>query len=364
MLSCCYRRTEAEQKRCLVVWAMVAAGVVAGVPLGYVLQRGQVCFHAAFRGLYAGRTALWKAWAMAVAVTMLGLTAVYELGPWDQLSQGLGFRPVAAVVGGVTFGIGMAVAASCVSGLFFKLGAGMLGASVGLVGWGTGEVLVARSGLAQAVSGPQVLAGGIDGTIPGLLEVPRAAVAVPVAVVAIVLLLRTTRGAHGHPWQWRWPLAGASLGAAAVFSWATAGMSGAGFGASTSGAVISVADGSPAWWRVAFLLAIVVGAAIAARSAGGWWLRGEPRVRYLQLASGGLAMGAGARVAGGCNLGHGLSGVAQLNVSSLVVVAAMVAGVGLARAVQQRLGGARADRDQALATLGDHEVQPDERRRR
>lgn len=337
-----------------MMWAMVAAGVVAGVPFGYVLQRSQQCFHATFRGLYERRTALFKAWALGVVVAMVGLTAVYELSPWDQLSRGLGFRPLAAVLGGGLFGVGMAVAASCVSGLFYKLGAGMFGALVGLTGWGLGEVLVGLGGVQQALSGPQLLAGGVEGTVPGLLGVPRAAVALPLAVIVGGLLLRSggvgVEGS-GHPWQWRWPVAGAALGAVTILSWVTAGAAGASFGASTAGTVSSVVAGSPAWWRLAFLLAIVLGAAVAARTAGGWWLRGEPGVRYLQLAAGGLLMGAGSRLAGGCNLGHGLSGMAQLNVSSVVVVASMVAGLGLARAVQRRVGGFRPDRDQALATL-------------
>ena len=78
-----------------MIWAMVVGGVVAGVPFGYVLQRGQLCFHATFRGLYERRAALFHAWALAVVVAMLGLTIVYATGPWEQLSQGLGFRPVA-----------------------------------------------------------------------------------------------------------------------------------------------------------------------------------------------------------------------------------------------------------------------------
>jgi len=47
------------------------------------------------------------------------------------------------------------------------------------------------------------------------------------------------------------------------------------------------------------------------------------------VAVGGFLLGAGGWIAGGCNLGHGLSGAAQLNVSSWVVVASMAAGVGL-----------------------------------
>ncbi len=75
----------------------------------------------------------------------------------------------------------------------------------------------------------------------------------------------------------------------------------------------------------------MAGGTLSARTAGGLWLRGEEPVRYLQLAAGGLLLGAGGWIAGGCNLGHGLSGVAQLNVSSFVVVTAMVAGVWVAR---------------------------------
>ena len=72
---------------------------------------------------------------------------------------------------------------------------------------------------------------------------------------------------------------------------------------------------------------------MAARTAGGWRLRGETMTRLLGLAVGGVLLGAGGWIAGGCNLGHGLSGVSQLSISSLVVVASMAAGVAAARTV-------------------------------
>jgi uncharacterized membrane protein YedE/YeeE len=102
--------------------------------------------------------------------------------------------------------------------------------------------------------------------------------------------------------------------------------------------VSGAARGTPNWWLIALLVGIVGGAGLAARSAGGFHVRGETRVRYRQLALGGLLLGAGGWVAGGCNLGHGLSGVAQLNVSSWVVVVSIVAGIGVTRTVQRRRG--------------------------
>ena len=317
--------------------APVIAGIVAGLVFGYVLQRGQLCFHASFRGLLDRRPARFKAWALGAAVTGLGLAVLDAVGPWT-MSSSLALRPVANIVGGVVFGIGMAVAFSCVSGLFYKLGAGMAGALVGLVGWAVGELA------ADLVSlpGGRVLEG--RETLPALLGLPRPLVAAVVLGAVGLALARTDRRDAAHGWQWNWPLAGVALGLAATFSWITAGAGGAGFGASTSGAVASIANGSPAWWRIAFLLALVPGAAVAARTAGGWWLRGEVPVRYLQLATGGALMGAGARWAGGCNLGHALSGVGQLNLSSVLVVASMIAGVAVTRAVQGRLAATSPDR--------------------
>lgn len=163
-----------------------------------------------------------------------------------------------------------------------------------------------------------------------MLGVPRLALSVLfLALVAVALWRWRSAEQPAYPWQWNAPQLGVALGLVTIAGWVLAKVGGSSFGPSTVGASASVASGSPNWWLIAFLLAIVAGAAIAARTAGGWQLRGETPARYGQLAAGGVLLGAGGWIAGGCNLGHGLSGAAQLNVSSWVVVASMAAGVGL-----------------------------------
>ena len=109
-----------------MVVAALAAGAAAGLGMGYVLQRGQLCFHSMFASALGGRTLLLRGWLLGVAVASVGLSLLY-LTPWSQgLNTGLSFRPVADIAGGLTVGAGMAVASSCVSGLFYKLGSGML----------------------------------------------------------------------------------------------------------------------------------------------------------------------------------------------------------------------------------------------
>ncbi len=310
--------------------AALLTGALAGIVLGYVLQRGQLCFHSAIRDAGERRFLLARGWALGVALSAVGLAVLFLLPGTGSLNHGLAFRPVANVVGGLVIGTGMVVASSCVSGLFYKLGSGMLGALVGLVGWGAGELAARRISL----PGPTLLPGGDGATLPGLLGLPRLLVAIVVLVAVVALLARRPgREAPRHGWQWGWRPLGVALGVALIAGWALAAAGGSSFGPSTVGAVAGVASGRPNYWLLAFLPGLVAGATLAARTAGGFRVRGEQPVRYAQLAVGGFLLGAGGWIAGGCNLGHGLSGVAQLNVSSLVVVAAMVAGVAGARRV-------------------------------
>ncbi len=319
---------------------LLIAGVLAGLAFGYVLMRADLCFHSMFRGIFERRFSLFRAWILAVAIAAVGLSLIFATGWWDQLNRGLPLRPASNVAGGLLIGTGMVVASSCVSGLFYKLGAGMLGAAVGLLGWGLGEL----AGRRIRLPGPTILDGGEGATIPGVLGVPRLAVAVPLLVIVLALLRRAGRGdPPGARWQWGWRIAGISIGLAAVAGWALAGAGGASFGPSTTSMVAGVASGRPNWWLIGFLLALIPGAAIAARTAGGWWVRGETGPRYAQLGAGGFLLGMGGIIGGGCNLGHGLSGLAQMNVSSVLVVGSMIAGVGLARAVRERIRGREPD---------------------
>ena len=91
------------------------------------------------------------------------------------------------------------------------------------------------------------------------------------------------------------------------------------------------------WWQVALVAGIAVGAFASMRLSGARrhaispaWGRAlasrSPGVRYAVAFVGGFIMLFGARLADGCTSGHGLSGVAQLAVSSTVAVAAMFTG--------------------------------------
>ena len=341
---------------------MIFTGLIAGTLLGFVLQRGGLCFHSMFASAGRGDTRLLRGWLLGVGIGSVLLSLLYLSSAYGGLNEGLAFRPVRNILGGLLIGVGMAVARSCASGLFYKLGTGMLGAGAGIAGWILGEYAASRISY-DGFLGTTALGGGEEGTFAGVLGLPRLVVSIIVLVLAISvcrLLVRRKRadldsdsqtdsGAYDSSQpdhRWGWQRTGVALGVVLVLGWVLAGAGGAGYGPSTVGATASVVAGSPNWWLIAFLAGLVPGGNLGARVSGDLRVRGEQPVRYAQLAAGGVLLGAGGWIGGGCNLGHGLSGVAQLNVASWVAVLAMALGVIVSRRLlDARRTGARGSRE-------------------
>lgn len=85
--------------------------------------------------------------------------------------------------------------------------------------------------------------------------------------------------------------------------------------------------------QLAFLLAIAAGGLLAALSSGQWQIAttmgetyasffGSGPVAWLVLFVGGMCVGIGTQMAGGCTLGHGITGNSSLQLGSLTATAA------------------------------------------
>jgi uncharacterized protein len=95
-------------------------------------------------------------------------------------------------------------------------------------------------------------------------------------------------------------------------------------------------------WGFVFVIGIIVGGAIAAltgREFANEWLPPMWEARFGQSVAlravvafgGGLLMAVGARLAGGCTSGHGISGTLQLNVASwIAMICFFVGGIAVA----------------------------------
>ena len=92
-------------------------------------------------------------------------------------------------------------------------------------------------------------------------------------------------------------------------------------------------------WRMPFLGGLVVGGFVSAVLGGGWsptWALGMfderigwgPAAKVVWMFAGGLLIGFGTRLAGGCTSGHGIFGLSNLELPSLIsTVSFMAAGL-------------------------------------
>jgi uncharacterized membrane protein YedE/YeeE len=89
-------------------------------------------------------------------------------------------------------------------------------------------------------------------------------------------------------------------------------------------------------WDVLFVLGIPVGAFVAARRSGPVTMSKVSATSAAKHFAGGLGLGAGASLAAGCTVGHGLTGVPLLAPGSLLVLASIFAGSALTSLWTQR----------------------------
>jgi uncharacterized membrane protein YedE/YeeE len=317
--------------------------IIAGLGIGAIFERGDFCFHSTWRGLIRRppQLDLFRAYLLALLIGIPLVQGMIFLGwiePWIPP-----FAWQANVFGGLLFGVGMVVASSCVTGLFYKSGHGMLGALIGLAAWALGDVITYLGPLAplrELLNASPITVGGQSATALNTLGPAGVLLLLGLGLLAAIYLVRSPRNDRGKLWNWL--VLGLATGLFMSLAWILARAGGSNYTYGTSGVpsgllqAITGQSSAGSIWIPVTLLFLIPGAFIASRYAGTFWLRGETGRRYAELAGGGLLMGIGAGIAGGCNLGHSLVGVPLLSLGSMATTLAMIAGVFLAVIVRRQ----------------------------
>lgn len=102
---------------------------LTGLAFGFILQKGRFCFTASMRDPYlTGSTSITRAVIIALAITMIGFTAIkYGYGAKGLPMPGMGYvAPIsfATLIGAFIFGVGMVIAGGCASGTLMRVGEG------------------------------------------------------------------------------------------------------------------------------------------------------------------------------------------------------------------------------------------------
>lgn len=209
-----------------------------------------------------------------------------------------------------------------------------MGSIIALLGFAFGITMASGGVLAPVKTALRAWVVEIDGqsaTLDRLLRVnPWLLVAAFVAAGGW-WLLRSPAG--GYQKGWSWAKTGIVIGLIATVAWPISTLTEREYGLSITEPIRTIAsyllegDADVLTWGSYMWVGLVAGAYWAARSHGEFAWRAPGAQRLLQALGGGVMMGVGAGIAGGCNIGYGLTGVPLFGLSSLTATGSIVLGV-------------------------------------
>lgn len=325
-------------------------GLISGVLLGLAARLGRFCTLGAIEDtLYAGSSVRLRMWGVAIGVAMIGTHLLIGAGLLlmeDAIYLRLAWNPLAAIVGGLLFGYGMALSGNCGFGALARLGGGDLRAFVIVVVMGLAAYVAISGPLAQlrVLAFPYPVADAtalpsISHRVGAWLGLDASTIGVVIGA-ALTLAMFTSAELRKSPIAVFW---GAMAGLAVVIGWGgTAWVFTNGFAAipvesHTFSAPLGdtliylmTSSGSQLNFGVGSVAGVLVGAFIGSLFKGHfrWEACEDPRELKRQM-GGAAIMGLGAVIAFGCSIGQGLSAFAILYHGAPVTFAAIFAGAAL-----------------------------------
>lgn len=312
-------------------------GLVVGVPLGFALQRGGFCMNTAFRSMvFEKDRSVLRAYVLVLVINLVAVSLLERFGVIFPTVAPF-FWP-ALLIGGFIFGIGMVLAGGCTSGTWYRAGKGMLGSLIALMGFGVGATVMdmgVLQPLQRALRGPVWDVYGappmVANVLPDGAEWVRWIIVGAVVSAGAVWLIRSPKQRFVIGWTWR--RTGLVVGLLAVLGWIASGLTYRDYGLSFTQPTVSIVswlitgDSGGINWGTFLVLGVPVGAFVAAKLHGEFALKVPAPGRMVQQLAGGVTMGLGASLAGGCNIGHGITGISALSISSIVATGATILGV-------------------------------------
>ncbi|MFJ5624360.1 YeeE/YedE thiosulfate transporter family protein [Peribacillus loiseleuriae] len=325
---------------------MLLTGLICGALLGFVMQRGRFCLTGGFRDMYIAKdNRMFYALLIAIAVQSVGVYTLIQLGVIE-FSAGT-FPWIAVIVGSFIFGIGIVLAGGCATGTWYRAGEGLLGSWIALFGYMLMSAIM-KSGPLLPVNNSIQSVQFSNNSIAETTGLPVwIFIATFVAIVIGILMkerrkpkvmiptMKPRRTGLAHLlFEKRWhPFFTALLiGLIAILAWPLSEATGrmAGLGITTPSANILqflvTGDQSILNWGVFLVIGIFLGSFIAAKASREFRFRMPDAKTSITSFIGGIIMGFGASLAGGCSIGNGLVMTAMMTWQGWVALLFMMLG--------------------------------------
>jgi len=349
-------------------------GFGLGTAFGFIANKSNFCTMGAVSDVVnMGDWGRMRAWLLAIAVAMIGTSALTYFGYLDitkTIYTGNSFPWLAYIVGGLIFGVGMTLGSGCGNKNLVRVGGGNLKSVVvfiymgfaamvtlkGILGAFRVKVLQAPAVTLQLEHGQTIPA--LLGSIGGLDQKTMLAVVTGVIVLAILIFVFMDREFRKHLDN---NLAGLLLGLGVVVGWYVTGHIGLAENPETlemtyfgtnSHLAESLSFVAPtaftmeywAYWTdtstvITFGIATVFGVGIGSfiysliTKSFRWEHFASSQDMFYHII-GGTLMGFGGVTAMGCTIGQGMTGVSTLSLGSFLAFFSIIAGAAITMKIQ------------------------------
>jgi len=321
-------------------------GLLGGFAIGFVARQSNFCTLGAIEETYYGteRSRL-RTWVLAVGVALAGTQAL-DFAGIISLKQSFYLEPelrlIGSVLGGMLFGLGMALVGTCAFGMLVRAGGGDMRSLVsilmlGIVGYTTANGILAYFGLYVIIPSNIALNNSATSSISDLIfgdsQAGHLAVVLVLSVGSIGWALSSGRFVANRSAV----VSGLVIGLVIVYGWwvtAVYGQSGFErvqfesyrFARPIGDTLMYVMtfSGAAITFPIGGVLGVLSGAFVASLLDRSFRFEAFDDAREMRRHFGGASlMGIGSIFALGCTIGQGMSGVSTLSVNSFVTVAAI-----------------------------------------
>lgn len=324
---------------------MILTGLLIGALLGVVMQRGRFCVTGMIRDIFLARS--WRTFVallVVIAVHAVGLAALTSTGVITP--ENTTFAPVAVVAGGFIFGLGIILAGGCASGTWYRSAEGLVGSWIALAMYALSAAAMKYGALSDFNAWMKSWDTGLT-TLPEFFGISPWWFAIGLAIGTFLLVRHFHRQDAKRPQvarlqnqpAWKRPLpvytAGALIGVIGVIAWplsaATGRNSGLGITTPTANTLQYGVTGDEGLvdWGVMLVLGLLVGAFIAAKATGEFRIRMPDANTAVRSIGGGLMMGVGASLAGGCTVGNGMVQTSLFSFQGWIALLFIAVGIGV-----------------------------------
>ncbi len=337
-----------------VTFGFIVSGLLLGGIFGFVLQRGRFCMNTAFRDtIFIKDFTMFYAYLLALAIMIVGANFLEDMGLLTLKRQT--FYPLANIIGGYVFGLGIVLAGGCGSGIVYRTGEGQLAAWFAVLGFFLGI-----GATTDGILNPVLLLLKNENVSVSLAGKPNAALWElfgsgltvkwgVIAILAVILLLVILKGkpfSMGKQKGFYWSVTAVLVGLTGVVTfwaseyWGGGFARGLNFTTPTGEVFFTLLTGDakskffPMFnlgpfkitWAAFYIIGVPLGAYISAKILKEFTWKAPAAKDLLTVFGGSLMMGFGAVAAGGCNVGQALTGFATLSVGSIVASIAIILG--------------------------------------